>query len=78
MAIVGEQDPVKAQVLSTQFCKDALLDAGFIPMANPDIILCYWPWLKNYYGETDAAYHNQIPMIARMWIDQNLKRSLGK
>jgi len=77
-AILGEQDSVKRDALVKQFCQDALLDAGFIPMANPANLVCYWPWLKNYYGETDAAYHNQVPMVARIWIDQNLKKSLGK
>jgi hypothetical protein len=34
--------------------------------------------LKNYYGELDSGYYNQMAMIKRIWIDQNLKKSLGK
>jgi hypothetical protein len=33
--------------------------------------------MKNYYGELDAGYYNQIPMIKTMWINQVQKKSLG-
>jgi peptide/nickel transport system substrate-binding protein len=52
-------------------------DCGALGFANPYVLNCYWPWLKNYYGEIDASYYNQIPMIKRMWIDQNMKAGLG-
>jgi peptide/nickel transport system substrate-binding protein len=52
-------------------------DVGAIGFANAYVLNCYWPWLKNYYGEIDASYYNQIPMIKRMWIDQSLKSGLG-
>jgi peptide/nickel transport system substrate-binding protein len=75
--VTTDIDSAKRQTDLTQFCQDALADAGMIPMANPYTVNCYWPWLKNYYGEVEAGSHNQIPMIARMWIDQKLKKSLG-
>ncbi len=74
---LAEQDPAKRQADITQFCQDALADAGILTMANRYILDCYWPWLKNYYGETEAGAHNQIPMISRIWIDQSLKKSMG-
>jgi peptide/nickel transport system substrate-binding protein len=52
-------------------------DVGAIGFANAYVLNCYWPWLKNYYGEIDASYYNQIPMIKRMWIDQSMKSGLG-
>ena len=76
-AALLEEDPTKVQADVTQFCKDALLDCGIIPMTNPYVINCYWPWLENYYGETDAAAHSQMPMIREIWINQTLKTSLG-
>jgi len=76
-AVLSDEDPVDAQNLATQFCKDALLDAGILPMTNPYVVNCYWPWLENYYGETDAAYHNQVIMVEQIWINQTLKTSLG-
>ncbi len=76
-AILQEQDPVKQQSDITAFCPQAILDCGILAMPNADIVNCYWPWLKNYYGEVEAAYHSQIPMISELWIDQGLKTSLG-
>lgn len=76
-AALQEEDPAKQQTDITQFCKDALLDCGILPMTNPYRLNCYWPWLENYYGEVDAAYHSQIPMVSELWINQNLKTSDG-
>jgi peptide/nickel transport system substrate-binding protein len=36
-----------------------------------------WPWVKNYYGETRAGAHRIAPIIARIWIDQELKKKMG-
>ena len=36
----------------------------------------YWPWLKNYYGEQNAGHFDPIPMIQRLWIDQDLKADI--
>jgi len=76
-AALQEEDPIKQQADVTQFCKDAILDCGVLPMTNPYKLNCYWPWLENYYGEVDAAYHSQIPMISELWINQSLKTSIG-
>jgi peptide/nickel transport system substrate-binding protein len=52
-------------------------DVGCIGFANAYVLNCYWPWMKNYYGEIDASYYNQIPMIKRIWVDQTMKSGLG-
>ena len=77
LAAQAESDPVKRQADIAQLDLAILDDAGFLPMANSYTLNCYWPWLKNYYGEIDAGSANQVPMISRIWIDQNLKKSLG-
>jgi peptide/nickel transport system substrate-binding protein len=75
-AALAEMDPLKEQADATQFAKDALVDCGIIPLTNNYLINCYWPWLTNYYGEIDGAYHNQVVMIRELWINQSLKTSL--
>jgi peptide/nickel transport system substrate-binding protein len=50
-----------------------LNDVGAIPFAQPYKLNCHWPWMKNYYGELDAGYYNQMPMIKEIWIDPSLK-----
>lgn len=36
-----------------------------------------WPWVKNYYGELRVGAHRVSPIIARIWIDQELKKKMG-
>ncbi len=40
-------------------------------------LLCYWPWVENYYGELDAGYYNAMPMISSLWINQATKKKMG-
>ena len=72
-AMSTDTDPVdrtaKVQALSVAF----LDDVGAIPFAQPYVLNCYWPWVQNYYGELEAGYYNQMPMIKQIWIDQTLK-----
>ena len=49
-----------------------------IGLANPFMLNCYWPWIKNYYGEISAGnYSDVMPMLKQIWIDQALKTKLG-
>jgi peptide/nickel transport system substrate-binding protein len=51
--------------------------AAYIAMPTPYILGCHWAWIKNYYDELDTGYLNFMPMVGRMWIDQELKSELG-
>jgi len=54
---------------------DNAYELGF---ANPNELNCYWPWVKNYYGEITAGnYSDAMPMIKQLWLDQGLKSKLG-
>jgi len=35
----------------------------------------WWPWLKNYHGDEMAAFSG--PPVMYMWLDQDLKESMG-
>ena len=35
------------------------------------------PWLKGYNGEGDLGHIQGMPIFARLWIDQDLKREMG-
>ncbi|MEM7099935.1 MAG: ABC transporter substrate-binding protein [Pseudomonadota bacterium] len=37
----------------------------------------WWPWVKNYNGELRAGAVRPGPIYARIWIDQELKRTMG-
>jgi ABC-type transport system substrate-binding protein len=77
-AAATEMDPTKRTALEKSLGVAMLEDAGMIPFAQAYNYNCYWPWIKNYFNETDAGYYNQMPMIKTLWIDQNLKKTLGK
>ncbi len=49
-----------------------ILDQAYqIGFANPYVLNCYWPWVKNYYGEISAGNYTDImPMVTQLWIDQ--------
>jgi len=52
-----------------------ILDQAYqIGFANPYVLNCYWPWIKNYDGEISAGNYSDImPMVTQMWIDQTLQ-----
>jgi peptide/nickel transport system substrate-binding protein len=54
-----------------------LEDAAYIPFPARYIVNAHWPWVKNYYGEAEAGVGNFTPMTSRIWIDQDLKESMG-
>ena len=70
-------DATARLALEKQLALILLDDAYYLQFPNPFILNCYWPWCKNYYGEVDAGYHNTVPMTERIWIDQNLKKTMG-
>ncbi len=75
--ILQEADPAKR---AEKIKKINILHAlGFhtIPLAVTSQYNAWWPWLKNYYGEGGAGYHVPEPVLARIWIDEDLKKELG-
>jgi peptide/nickel transport system substrate-binding protein len=47
-----------------------------IKFPAPDIFCFYWPWLKRFNGEVGGT-HGTMNIVSRMWIDANLKKSVG-
>ena len=53
-------------------------EADRIPLAPGADGHFWWPWMKNYYGERNATdYTNPWPILAHVWIDQDLKAEMG-
>jgi peptide/nickel transport system substrate-binding protein len=50
-----------------------LEEAYLIPRPTPYVYSMWWPWLKNYYGQPAAGL-----FLKYAWIDQDLKKSMGK
>ena len=51
--------------------------AAGVWMPLPHGYRMWWPWLKNYHGEGTLGYDNQMAISWYVWIDQDLKKSMG-
>ncbi len=52
-------------------------EASSMQLPAPFVLAYWWPWVKNYYGETDIALLDYSWQIGELWIDQDLKKELG-
>ncbi|MBI2829668.1 MAG: ABC transporter substrate-binding protein [Chloroflexi bacterium] len=50
--------------------------AWVIPGVTPPTYTVWWPWIKNYNGETAMGYMNRH-VYNWIWLDQELKKSMG-
>lgn len=55
-----------------------LKDAVQIPLSVNVGRNYWWPWIKNYYGEYSAGDGEFITLLSHAWIDQDLKKQMGK
>ena len=37
----------------------------------------WWPWVKGYTGESGAGYYNMPNWVHYVWVDTELKKSMG-
>ncbi len=56
--------------------KYALEQAYWVPDVEGPVSNMWWPWLKNYSGEITVGY-DKMTWPQYIWIDQNLKKSMG-
>jgi peptide/nickel transport system substrate-binding protein len=54
-----------------------LKDVVGVGMPFPLAYRVWWPWLKNYNGEYGVGYMDRWNFATFMWIDQELKKSMG-
>jgi peptide/nickel transport system substrate-binding protein len=47
------------------------------PIGAPYDSVYWWPWLQNYYGEWNTGHFCETSLLAALWIDQNMKSTLG-
>ncbi|MDE0227486.1 MAG: ABC transporter substrate-binding protein [Spirochaetaceae bacterium] len=52
-------------------------DVVTIPIGNKGQNVMWWPWVQNYYGELACGVWCLGRHIAPIWIDQNMKESMG-
>ncbi len=75
LAITDEKG---AMALTRELMKHVLDQAYVIPAASYPQFSFWWPWVKNYSGERSIGYFWVESWPQWIWIDQNLKESMGK
>jgi peptide/nickel transport system substrate-binding protein len=68
----------KTAMATTRELRGYILDNAYaIPTPRYPLYCLWWPWLKNYNGETSVGYFPGDSWVQWVWIDQTMKKSLG-
>ena len=73
----GTVDDAKRNALLKQVNVLGFDSIAYIPLGSEEFQRYWWPWVKNYYGEDMLAAFYVGPLLATIWIDQNLKAEMG-
>jgi len=78
--MVKELDVAERNRLVKEASLIILRDVAYLPVTPIASGGYWWPWLKNYYAESnvqDFGGFCPIPVVARIWIDEDLKTEMG-
>ncbi len=74
----GTVDSAEANVYFKEAALLFLNEVGYLCLDMSAVSPYWWPWIKNYYGETNITDASQVVrLFAYMWIDQDLKEEMG-
>jgi peptide/nickel transport system substrate-binding protein len=75
--IAEEEDYVERDRLIKKAAAHMLNEAKSIPLYTEQEGLFWWPWVNNFYGETNLGDNDNETPLAYAWIDQKLKTEMG-
>jgi len=75
--IKQEMDTVVRDSLCKELAVYVLEQVPAVPIAPVPDAVYWWPWVKNYYGETYIQDRGFILIFWYSWIDQQLKTEMG-
>jgi peptide/nickel transport system substrate-binding protein len=76
--MLQEIDVNKRNEMIKQAAIITLRDAVRVPLHLQVGRNYWWPWIKNYFGEFSAGDGEYSTLLAHAWIDQGLKKKMGK
>jgi peptide/nickel transport system substrate-binding protein len=76
--VLAERDEGKRQIMLKVLTREILEKAPYVWLPTGYNHNAWWPWVKNYDGELRAGAVRPWPIYSRIWIDQDLKKKLGK
>ena len=71
-------DLYKAMDTNRELMKYVLDQAYVIPSVMGPVYNVWHPWLKNYSGEKSLGYWNTFNWSQYIWIDEALKKAMGR
>ena len=71
-------DETKRQKMLRELTTKIIEDAPYIWLPTQYVYAAWWPWVKNYNGELSVGSLRPGPIYARVWIDQELKKKMGR
>jgi peptide/nickel transport system substrate-binding protein len=71
-------DETKRQKMLRELTSKIIEDAPYIWLPTQYVYAAWWPWVKNYNGELSVGSLRPGPIYARVWIDQELKKKMGR
>jgi peptide/nickel transport system substrate-binding protein len=75
---LAQTDLVGAMHLMRDFTKDHILYQAYaVPAPSAPVYAFWWPWVKNYNGELVMLLGTYTRWAQWVWIDQDLKKSMG-
>jgi len=72
------RDETKRQAIIRDLTARIVTAAPYIWLPTPYVYSAWWPWVKNYNGELSVGSIRPGPIYARIWLDQELKKKMGK
>ena len=71
-------DEAGMMAINKELVQDYLLEQAYaINSPSPIMTNMWWSWVKNYYGSGSVGYYNSYGTAKYVWIDQDLKESMG-
>jgi peptide/nickel transport system substrate-binding protein len=69
----------KASMKKGRELEKYMMEQGYaIPRPSYRTSTFWWPWIKNYSGESSVGFFQHANWTQFVWVDQQLKQSMGK
>ena len=75
--IMAENDGDKRNAMMKEWALYLINQVDSFMLYQESTVTCWWPWVKNYYGETETGCTSYNPLLTTLWIDQNMKAEMG-
>jgi peptide/nickel transport system substrate-binding protein len=78
LTLFNSGDDARADKANRDFMPYLLSHVWVIPTPVQKVVTYWWPWVKNYHGELSVGIINEYAENMYIWIDQDLKKQMGK